>query len=400
MNGVIAMQGSINERIRKKLRDANGKIRFNVKVYDVRYRYKDEATGENISTIKRGFTTKGDAEKFLVELNYNLERKSFVAPTIILVSDYLIDWIDSYVAVNLKRSTYLSYRRIVEKQIIPIIGGIDLKNLLPDNIDKMYAYLLKEGRSDNNGGLSAKTVLYIHRVLNEALEHAVKKRIIYNNPIKYITNTPKPKKFKAQIYNAKEILDLLKCTKDSIFELPVALAAICGLRRGECLALTIDDIDFQNMTININKQLNQYENELIITEPKSEDSNRVVSAPSEIFDIITKRIKNIERNKNLLESEYKDNKLIVCNEDGDFIKPGYFTKNFNRFLKRNNLKVIRFHDLRHSCASLMLKSGVPMKIASQILGHSTIGITADLYTHVLHESKKEAAELIGKELFG
>ena len=142
MNGVIAMQGSINERIRKKLRDANGKIRFNVKVYDVRYRYKDEATGENISTIKRGFTTKGDAEKFLVELNYNLERKSFVAPTIILVSDYLIDWIDSYVAVNLKRSTYLSYRRIVEKQIIPIIGGIDLKNLLPDNIDKMYAYLL------------------------------------------------------------------------------------------------------------------------------------------------------------------------------------------------------------------------------------------------------------------
>ena len=166
------------------------------------------------------------------------------------------------------------------------------------------------------------------------------------------------------------------------------------------MALTIDDIDFQNMTININKQLNQYENELIITEPKSEDSNRVVSAPSEIFDIITKRIKNIERNKNLLESEYKDNKLIVCNEDGDFIKPGYFTKNFNRFLKRNNLKVIRFHDLRHSCASLMLKSGVPMKIASQILGHSTIGITADLYTHVLHESKKEAAELIGKELFG
>lgn len=137
----------------------------------------------------------------------------------------------------------------------------------------------------------------------------------------------------------------------------------------------------------------------VLGDPKSEDSNRIISAPKEVFDIIKARMQVLDKNKILLGDEFEDNNLIVCQENGKLIRPIYFTKNFSNLIKRYKLKHIRFHDLRHSCASLMLKSGVAMKTASQILGHSTIGITADLYTHVLEDSKKAAALQVGKELF-
>ncbi|HWR44199.1 site-specific integrase [Sporomusa sp.] len=187
---------------------------------------------------------------------------------------------------------------------------------------------------------------------------------------------------------------------DTQYEVPVALAAICGLRRGECLALTVDDIDFNNRRIRINKQLNDIEKQAVIGDPKSEESNRTISAPEEVFNILRRHIQQNEKNKLMLADEYKDYKLVVCQNDGDYVRPVYFSKNFTRFIEKHKLKKIRFHDLRHSCASLMLKSGIAMKTASNILGHSSIGITADLYTHVLDETKQAAALQIGKEVFG
>ncbi len=394
------MQGSIHERVKKKVIDSQGRTRLNAKVYDVKYRYKDHNTGKRISTIKRGFVTKGEAEKFLLNLNTLQENNTFIAPKVILMRDYLDEWLATYAEINLKRSTYLGYKRIIDKHLKIHIGNLELKNISARDIDKMYAFLLKEGRADGKGGLSAKTVLYTHRVLNEALEHAVKKQLIYHNPVKGITNHPKPKKFKGNIYNTDEILKLLELIKDTQFEIPVALAAICGLRRGECLALTRDDIDFDNMTIRINKQFSDVDNKTIITEPKSEDSNRFVSAPQEVFDIIRRHMQRHDKNKKMLQAEYIDKGLIACQDNGERIRPVLFSKNFANLIERNKLKKIRFHDLRHSCASLMLNSGVAMKTASQILGHSSITITADLYTHVLEDTKKAAAMQIGRELFG
>ncbi len=393
------MQGSITERIKKKGKDSQGRLRSNIKVYDVRYRYKDSNTGEWKQSNKRGFITKSEAEKFLLEINHKFETNTFVLPKVILLKEYLHDWLDHYVEINLRSSTYFGYKRIIEKHIIPYVGNVDLKNLTANHIDKIYAHLLKDGRSDGKGGLSAKTVLYTHRVFNEALKHALKKRLIHYNPMTGITNIPKPKKFKSNIYKKEEILNLLEIVRGTVYEIPIALAAVCGLRRGECLALTRDDIDFENQTIRINKQYNDVNNITVLGDPKSEDSNRIISAPKEVFDIIKARMQVLDKNKILLKDQFEDNNLIVCQENGKLIRPIYFTKNFSNLIKRYKLKHIRFHDLRHSCASLMLKSGVAMKTASQILGHSTIGITADLYTHVLEDSKKEAALQVGKELF-
>lgn len=394
------MQGTIKERIRKNARDRQGRIRKELKVYDVKFRYTDNLTGESKETTKRGFLTKGEAEAFLLDLNNKLTTNTYLGDKPLLMSDYLTDWLEIYVKVNLRRTTYLGYKRIIEKHLIPHLGRFDIKKITSTEIDRMYAWLLQSGRVDGNGGLSAKTVLYTHRVLNEAMEHAVKKRLIYHNPVKTITNVPKPKRFKGNVYSVDEILHLLELVKGTQFEIPVALAAICGLRRGECLALTEDDVDFDSKTISIYKQFLDLDNKATLGDPKSEESNRIISAPPEVFDIIKRHIECNAKKKEMLGEAYEDNRLLVCHDDGKPIRPVYFTKNFTRMIKRDKLKPIRFHDLRHSCASLMLRSGVAMKTASLILGHSAIGITADLYTHVMEDTKKEAAIQIGKEIFG
>lgn len=394
------MQGMILEEIRKNVRDKQGKMRKELKVYAVRYRYTDPATGKRKRTTKRGFLTKSDAEAFLLEINNQQSQNIFLIPKVILVKDFLHDWLKSYAEINVRESTFRGYERIINKQIIPHIGGLDLKKLSSIDIDRLYAYLLKEGRTDGKGGLSQKTLQYIHRVLNEALSYAVKKKIIFINPMTSISNVPKPKKYRGNIYSAEEILHLLQITKNTIYELPIALAAICGLRRGECLAIKEDDIDFENKTILINKQLIDLDDKVVLTPPKSEESTRLISAPNEVFEIIYRHIQKNHKNKELLENEYDDQKWIICHNNGRIIKPKYFSKNFTNMIKSKNLKPIRFHDLRHSCASLMLTSGVAMKTASQILGHSSISITADLYTHVTQDNKRIAAIKIGNKLFG
>jgi integrase len=268
-----------------------------------------------------------------------------------------------------------------------------------NHIDNLYAEKLKRGRLDGKGGLAPKSVMYIHRILHEALEHAVKKQLISSNPAKRITNAPKVRKYKGQIYTPEEIRSLLKIIKDTDWEVPISLAAICGMRRGEILGLKIKEIDLNTGTINISQQLIATNSGPIFESPKSEDSIRVINVPTEVLNMINRHIIRQEQTKLLLGTEYTDNGLLICKADGKLIDPRQFSKVFAKFLSTNGFKHIRFHDLRHSCATLMLNSGVPLKVASQILGHSTIGITADLYTHVIDDMKKDAATKVGSEIF-
>lgn len=388
------MQGSIKERIRKNARDAQGRLRATLKVYDVYYRYTDLITGKKKQAIKRGFLRKSDAEAFLLDINKKQSEGKFLNQKPIIIAEYLLQWLNDYVKINVRASSYVGYERIIKNHLIPYIGNTLLKNLTAMQIDNLYAELLQNGRSDGKGGLSQKSVQYTHRVLNESLEHAVKKQLIYFNPMKGITNTPKPKKFQATIYTAKELLYLLNVAKDTPYELPIALAGICGLRRGECLGLKISDIDFSTKTIKISRQLILLRKQIVESEPKSTDSNRVIAVPDMVMEIIQKQIRVNNHYKQLLQNEYFDKGYLICHNNGAPIRPDYLTKNFANFIQSKGLKKIRFHDLRHTCASLMLKSGVAMKTASEILGHSSISITADLYTHVLQDTKQVAANQI------
>jgi integrase len=392
------MNGLIKTRIIKKGLDKNGKEKENLKVYDVYYRFKEPSTGMWRQTSKKGFRSKGEAEDFLLKINSQLNSNTFIRPKKITVREYLEEWIKTYVECNLKKTTISSYISIIRLHIIPALGNIELQKLTALHIDEFYAQKLKNGRLNGKGGLSQKSLMYIHRILSEALDHAIKKKFLTTNPIKNITNVPKVPRYRAEIYNKNEILNLLEIIKDTDMECSIALAVLCGLRRGEVLGLKWKDIDFTNSVIKIARQLIPIGNAFEYDTPKSESSIREIVAPATVISILEKQRAKQDEYKRMLNDEYQDNELINCDNDGSPINPKNFSKRFAYFLKKNNLKHIRFHDLRHSYASLMLTSGNSLKVTSSLLGHSTISLTADTYTHVLSDLKRDAANRIDNTL--
>ena len=392
------MNGIVRERVMKKGIDNKGKTRENLKVYDVYYRFQDPSTGVWKQTSKKGFRTKGEAESFLLKINTQLASHSFVQPDKVTLREYLTEWFNEY-EINLKKTTVAGYRVNIEKHIIPAIGNVEMQNLTSNCIDDFYRQKLKNGRVDGKGGLSQKSLMYIHRVLSLALDHAVKKRIIFKNPVKEIINVPKPLKYRGEVYGATEIKHLLDVVKNTDMELPIALAAVCGMRRGEVMGLLHTDIDLKNYTINICRQLIPTKDGPIFDTPKTEDSNRIIHFPDGVAKIIRRHLKRQEEYKEMLGDEYNDNDLINCYPNGKLINPSNFSKMFSDCLKRAGMKHITYHSLRHAAASLMLLAGVEMKIASSVLGHSSLGITADLYSHVVKSSKVIAANKVGIVIF-
>jgi len=389
------MQGTIEERIAKTVRDANGKIRKNQKVYDVRYRFTDPKTGKRHTTRKRGFLRRADAETFLLKINQDEADGIITSHKSLLVKDFMNDWLNTYVRDNLRESTYEGYEYDINNHIIPQLGQYDIKNLTAAHIDKFYSHLRQEGRVDGKGGLKEISIKRIHRVLNLALNHAEKHDLIARNPMHKVISPPKPEKSERDIYDDREVLRLIEIVKDSHrFEVAVALGGICGLRSGEILGLKEADIDFDKRLIHIRKQLVQLKKGSNRTKVKTDGSNRVISAPDLIFEILRRQIERNKRNKAMLLDGYNDEGFLVCYDDGKPIPPKRFSAYFCNLIKRHKLKHIRFHDLRHSGATLMLKAGVSLEVVSSILGHSSIKTTNDIYAHILNDVKIDAAKKV------
>ena len=392
------MHGHITVRIRKNAYDKQGKFRKKLKVYDVKFRYKNPATGKIKESCKRGFLKKADAEGYLLDISNKFASNSFLPHTNLTVRQYLTEWLEVHRS-NLRTSTYNGYKAIVDRHLCPNLGNILLEDLTAPAIEKMYAFLLKEGRVDHKGGLSKTSILYTHRVLSKALNHAIKHRILAVNPIKGV-DAPKPNRYHGEVYSAEEIMELLRIVKDDpYFEIPVALAAVCGLRRGEILALTYEDIDFEAKIIHINKQLTEQNHKLVLSAPKSEASNRTISAPIELFNILDRQMAQRCYKPLVTEAVNTFRHLLICRDDGTPVHPTSFTKKFAKLLKKNGLKKIRFHDLRHPAITMMVNTGIPMKTVSSIAGHANMSTTANIYAHTLTTDKKKAAIQVGQILF-
>ena len=176
------MNGVIKERIIKKGKDKHGKIKENLKVYDVYYRYQDPTTGIWKQTSKKGFRSKGEAEAFLLQVNSQMANNTFVKISKLTIREYLLKWFDDYVKANLRASSIAGYKNNIDKHILPYIGNIELQSLTTYQIDELYKKLYKSGRSDGKGGLSPKSIMYVHRVLTKALNAAERQSLIPRNP--------------------------------------------------------------------------------------------------------------------------------------------------------------------------------------------------------------------------
>jgi len=309
----------------------------------------------------------------------------------------VVNWLD-IIKPRVVKTTYAGYERIVKGKVYNYFKKLDvsLKDLKPYHIQDFYTELY-------NLGLKGNTILRYHANIRKALQYAVKCELILTNPADKI-DKPKKEPYIATYYNKAQLNELLVTIKDTPIKLPVFLALYYGLRRSEALGIKWDAVDFENKTIIIRHTISQTKVDgklqiVVEDKTKNQSSYRTLPLILEIEEILLEEKANQEYNKKMFKKSYLNENGYVCvNTDGSILKPDYVSHKFNQILKHNNLKSIRFHDLRHSCASLLLSNKVSMKDIQIWLGHSSYNTTANIYTHVDVESKQNSALVIGSSL--
>lgn len=310
------------------------------------------------------------------------------------VEDYLLEWLDSY-KCNVSKSTSTSYKMYIEVHMIPFFKPkkIRIKDLTGDEINDYYTYL-------RHKGLKGTTCQRHHALLHLAFKSAMKRRIIPSNPVDQ-ADRPKSVQFIGNYYNADEIKQLLDCTKDDPLHIVVTIAAYYGLRRSETIGLKWSAIDFSGKTISIKHKVLQDKDGLAGYDVmKTKSSYRTLPLiPLVEQALLEEREKQAEMKRVFGKCYNKEYEEYICVDAvGNLIKPNYVSDHYQVVLRQNNMRKIRFHDLRHSCASLLLANGVQMKLIQEWLGHSDIGTTSNIYSHVDYESKKVSAVAIANAL--
>ncbi len=344
-----------------------------------------------------GYTRKRDAEKELNRILGEIEEGSFIIPSKMPLSEYMNKWLVDYGDSNLKLKTIDGYKSYIDNHISKRIGHIPLEELKPYQVQSFYDEIFRNGKLDGTGGLSAKSILQVHRILSRALKRAQKLQLIKQNPCDYV-ELPKVKRFKPNIYNEKQLSRLIECSKNEEIYIAVLLAGTLGLRRGEVLGLTWDAVDFEKKVIIINKSLIYVSKTKSVefSTTKTESGNRRILISNQLVKILKEHKLHQENVKADLLSGYYDWNLVCCYENGRCFHPSRFSHKFSVLLEKYDLEHIRFHDLRHTNATLMLEGNIPAKIASQRLGHSSIQVTLDIYSHVRDEAQQDTVELMEK----
>jgi integrase len=315
---------------------------------------------------------------------------------------YLTTWLNDTVKPNLSPRTHEGYKSIIEKHLIPSnIGQIPLTKIKPADIQIYYSEKLKSG-------LSNRTVLHHAMCLHGAIKNAVKTGLIPYN-ICDATTVPKAERKEMKVMTEKEIQIFLDLARDSRYHTLFYLALFSGMRRGELLGLKWSDVDFLGMQTTVKRSLYQLANsEIVIRNPKTDSSRRPVPLSPSVCDILRKEYakqKALHREiqekaqetaqksgKKSEEIPWTDDKYIFSEWNGKHFLPNSVSHAWQKMAKKSGLTGVRLHDSRHSCATIMLEGGIHPKVVSEILGHSSITVTLDTYSHVIPGLKQAAAK--------
>jgi len=344
--------------------------------------------------------TRKEAREKLNKALVDLTEGTFVEPSQITVKQWITTWLQEYMKPHLRPTTWGNYETLVRCHIIPAIGEIPLRKLRPEHLQKLYNDLLKNGRKDGKeGGLSPRMVRYTHSIIHHALEQAVKNGLVVRNVSKATERPKQPKKEMATL-TAEQVDALLEEAKNDRLYPALVLEFHTGLRLGELLALRWEDVDLKAGLVSVKRSLARVKNEepgdkktkIIFQEPKTGKGIRTIPIPADVVSVLrTHKIRQTEERLKLGPS-YNTEGLVFTSATGGPIWPESFRRYWKSLLKRANLPDIRFHDARHTFATLMLELGEHPKTVQEILGHSRISQTLDTYSHVRPEMMRGAVE--------
>ena len=295
-------------------------------------------------------------------------------------------WLKEYVAVRCRPSTESLYRSLLETHILPRLGTLRLSKVTGSTLRSFYDRLEAEGRSPRMRQM-------IHARLHTLFAVAVRWQYISNNPCAAI-EPPRAPKPETHPLSSEQCASLIECSKEVPNGCLYEIAIACGLRQGELLALRWVDVDWEGRTLSINHTLQEVSGKLVLQEPKTNSSRRSVAMPLSV----TQSLRN--HRKKCIEAHLVNDYVFCDSFGGPLRKSNLIRRSFKPLLKRAGLPDMRFHDLRHTCATLQLRLGTNPKVVQEMLGHSRIATTLDTYSHVTPSMQREAAEAMDALLRG
>jgi integrase len=333
---------------------------------------------------------KREAERACERLIAHQGDGTYVQPTRETVASFLERWLE-HMRGQVSPRSHERYAELCRKNIAPLLGSIVLTKLKPEDISQAYAKALASGRLDGNGGLSAHTVNHMHRILRQALQQALRWQILARNPSDAV-KPPKMERQQMRVLDADGAIGLIEAARGTFMFVPVLLGVRCGMRRGEVVALRWRNVDLDRGQISVVASAEQTGAGVREKETKSGKGRTIALSATEVEDLRNHRRSQAE---GLLRLGVRltDDHHVFAQEDGRPIQPRSLSNAFLRFARRHGAQ-IRLHDLRHSHATHLLAAGVHPKIAQERLGHSSIGITLDLYSHVLPGMQEEAVNRV------
>lgn len=355
-------------------------------------------------SVSTGLPVKGNKRRtleFLENLKRTYETKESMENmdgSRLLMTDYMDEWL-KIVKPLVERATYKSYDNMVSARIRPHFEKLNLllTEVEPKHIKMLYDEILEQGYTTN-------TVIHYHAVLHQALAYAVKNDYILSNPADRVKR-PKKNKHISSFYTKEEILTLLDIAKDDPIYIPIVLSAYYGFRRSETLGMRWSAIDFENKTITVNHkvtELTENGKTIVYAEDKlkTKSSYRTLPLIPVVEEKLLEHKAKLERNQKLFGNSYcKEYMDYVCvDEMGKLFRPNFVSDHFGWLLKKYGLKKLTFKELRHSCASMLVAEGIPMKSIQEWLGHSNFSTTADIYSHIDYHAKQQSATAIGNAL--
>jgi len=326
------------------------------------------------------------ARDYQTKLEHDLREGSYVEPSKKTVRELLAEWFEIH-----KHKRGLEYRTIQSyeyniKHINGVIGGKLVQRLTPGDIELMYKTL---------SGLSGKYKQGLHSTLNLAFKYAIKTRLLSNNPCAAV-DRPKKIKYQASFVHPDDVQKYLDLFSDAWIYPAVVISMFCGLRRGEISGLQWDDVNFKKGVITVRHSVVDIKGQRVLKKPKN-NKTRTVNMPQGLVRCLKEyRKKQLEYQLLLGDENYRKSNFVLTEDNGTVPAVSYISRFFNRRIKSSDLPRVRFHDLRHTAASLMILEGTDLKTVSEILGHSSITITADTYAHIIDEAKKKAADNLEK----
>lgn len=354
---------------------------------------KDPISGKRRRKWHGGHDRKRDAQKTLNAILSRIQSGEYVEPHKKTLSDFLLSWLDTR-RESVAPTTHANYTHQINSYVIPHLGHRRLQDVTALELSDFYTRLLKEGRRQAPGGLSAKSVTNVHRVMTKALGDAVRWNLITRNPATH-AEVPKAQRREMHIWSADQVKAFLAAEKD-MREFPIwVVASTTGMRRGEIMGLLWSAVDLELGRLSVVQTLLNLDNKPTIRkEAKTASGHRSIELDRDTVEVLRQHRRRQAQERLKAGSAWQDHGLVFCRENGTPDKPERVTRVFKARAKTAGLPPIRFHDLRHSWATLALGAGVHPKIVSQRLGHSSISITLDLYSHVTPGMDRDAAEQV------